>query len=390
MAEASRQRSAPLSAKVDGNTLHVLTEGPARLRALVDLIDGAHNSLRLVYYIFKDDESGQRVRDALLAACARGVKVWILIDGFGSEDVPDSFFQPLVDSRCHFCRFEPRWGRRYLLRNHQKLAIADGRCVLTGGFNIADDYFGTIEDKAWRDLGLRVDGPGVACLVDYFDDLFSWARRKHGRFRGLRHLLERHSQGDGKVRWLLGGPVARLSPWTREVRHELTTARSVDMIAAYFAPNWGMLRRIGAIDRRGHARLITAAKSDNGATVGAARYTYWRLLRRGVQIFEYRPTKLHTKLVIFDNAVLIGSANFDMRSLYLNLEVMVRIEDMAFARLMRRYFDGEAEHSERINLAAHARRRTWFAQMRWALCYFIVATMDYNVTRRLNFGMARD
>jgi cardiolipin synthase len=189
---------------------------------------------------------------------------------------------------------------------------------------------------------------------------------------------------------LFGGPVARLSPWTRAVRNELTTARSIDMIAAYFAPNWAMLRRIGGIDKRGHARLITAAKSDNGATIGAARYTYWRLLRRGVQIFEYQPTKLHTKLIIFDNVVMIGSANFDMRSLYLNLEVMVRIEDMGFARLMRRYFDRETEQGERINLAAHARRRSLFARLRWSLCYFIVATMEYNVSRRLNFGIARD
>jgi cardiolipin synthase len=174
------------------------------------------------------------------------------------------------------------------------------------------------------------------------------------------------------------------------VRNELNNARSMDMIAAYFAPNWAMLRRIGEIDRRGHVRLITAAKSDNGATIGAARHTYWRLLRRGVQIFEYQPTRLHTKLIIFDNAVLIGSANFDMRSLYLNIEVMVRIEDMAFARLMRRYFDGEAERSDRISLAEHTRRRNLFSRLRWSLCYFIVATMDYNVTRRLNFGIVQD
>ena len=389
MAEAGRQRSAPLSARVDGNILHVLTEGPARLQALVDLIDGARNSLRLVYYIFKDDESGRRIREALLAACGRGVRVWILIDGFGSEDVPDSFFKPLVDSRCHFCRFEPRWGRRYLLRNHQKLAIADGRCVLTGGFNIANDYFGTIEEKAWRDLGLRIEGPGVASLVDYFDDLYAWARLKHGRFRGLRHILERHSQNEGKLRWLFGGPVARLSPWTRAVRNELTTARSIDMIAAYFAPNWAMLRRIGGIDKRGHARLITAAKSDNGATIGAARYTYWRLLRRGVQIFEYQPTKLHTKLIIFDNVVMIGSANFDMRSLYLNLEMMLRVDDPAFAAMMRRFVDGEIANSKRILPEEHRKSMTLWNRLKWALGYFVVATADYNVSRRLNFGKRR-
>ena len=70
----------------------------------------------------------------------------------------------------------PRWGRRYLLRNHQKLALADGGKAIIGGFNISDDYFGTIEAGAWRDLGLQVEGDGVACLVGYFDGLFAWAR----------------------------------------------------------------------------------------------------------------------------------------------------------------------------------------------------------------------
>ena len=66
----------------------------------------------------------------------------------------EGFFQPLVEAEARFCRFVPRWGRRYLLRNHQKLALADGRKAIVGGFNISNDYFGTIEAGAWRDLGL--------------------------------------------------------------------------------------------------------------------------------------------------------------------------------------------------------------------------------------------
>lgn len=385
--EGIRPQNADLAIEVAGNRLSILVEGPDRLDALIDVIGGAARTLRLVYYIFKSDASGLRVRDALLAARARGVEVSMLIDGFGSEDVPNAFFKPLIDSGCCFCRFEPRLGRRYLLRNHQKFALADTDTVIVGGFNVSDEYFGPIEKGAWRDLALRVEGPGAACLAAYFDDLFSWARGSDGQFRRLRRMLERHSQKEGALRWLFGGPTRRLSPWARAVRSDMMRARRLDMIAAYFSPNRAMLRRIAAIARRGGSRLITAAKSDNGATIGAARHTYWRLLRRGVEIYEYQPTKLHTKLIVADDAVHLGSANFDMRSLYLNLEVMLRVEDADFANLLRRYVNDESAQSRRVGLAEHRQRRTWFNRLKWALCYFVVATTDYTVSRRLNFGV---
>jgi cardiolipin synthase len=164
-------------------------------------------------------------------------------------------------------------------------------------------------------------------------------------------------------------------------------ARRLDLIAAYFAPSRSMLRRICRVGERGMARVITAAKSDNGATIGAARHTYWRLLRNGVLLYEYQPTKLHTKLIVIDDVVHIGSANFDMRSLYLNLEMMLRIEDVAFAQKMRAFVTGEAESSLQISRVLHRKQRTLFNRIKWGLCYFIVATMDYNVSRRLNFGI---
>jgi cardiolipin synthase A/B len=164
-------------------------------------------------------------------------------------------------------------------------------------------------------------------------------------------------------------------------------ASRLDMIAAYFAPSRGMRRRLSSVAGRGTARIVMAAKSDNGATIGAARHLYWRLLRRGVDVYEYQATKLHTKLIVIDDIVHIGSGNFDMRSLYLNLESMLRVEDAAFAAMMRDFVAGEIRDSRRITAEAHQRQRGWFNRLIWALCYFVVATTDYNVTRRLNFGM---
>jgi len=314
------------------------------------------------------------------------VKVDVLVDGFGS-DAKDSFFQPLVESKCGFCRFEPRFGRRYLLRNHQKLVLADDQSVLTGGFNLQDDYFGTIESGAWRDLGLQMDGPAVRCLGSYFDDLFAWVKTKQPRIRDLGRMLGRHSEEEGALRWLFGGPTRRLSPWAKSVKKDMMGASRLDIIAAYFSPSRTMLRRICGVGARGAARIITAAKSDNNTTIGAARYTYWRLLKRGVKVYEYQPTKLHSKLIIVDDVVHIGSANFDMRSLYLNLEMMLRVENADFSAAMREFMEEEIAQSRRITREEHRLQRSWFNRLKWAVAHFIVTTMDYNVTRRLNFGL---
>jgi cardiolipin synthase A/B len=370
---------------VAGNRLTLLSDGPQRLDALIDLIDKAEESLRILYYIWDDDGTGRKVRAALMRAIERGVQVSLLVDGFGAANATEGFFKPLVDGHARFCRFVPRWGRRYLLRNHQKLALADGRRVIIGGFNIKDEYFGSAEENAWRDLGLLVEGPGCACLIRYFDDLFAWAVNPEATMRQLRRVLRKHSVRDGALNWLFGGPTRRLSPWARAVRRDLRKAKRVDIIAAYFAPGPVLLRRMATAGRRARIRLITAAKSDSSATIGAARYTYWTLLKRGVRIFEYQATRLHTKLFVIDDAVHIGSANFDMRSLFLNLEMMLRVEDPAFAEAMRRFVDGEIEDSVEITREAHRAHLTWYNRLRWAIGYFVVAVADYRITRRLNF-----
>jgi cardiolipin synthase len=385
MGDAVPQKTAPpVSVMVAGNRLTLLADGPERLDALIALIDGAKESLRVLYYMFLADGSGTRVRDALIAAAGRDVEVSLLLDGFGSTANRD-FWRPLAEAGVRFCHFSPKFGRRYLLRNHQKLALADGSKVITGGFNVSDDYFGTIESGAWRDLGLQVEGGSVGCLIRYFDDLFRWARSPDPRIRDLRRMLQQHSVTEGKLHWLFGGPTRRLSPWARAVRRDMNGARRLDLIAAYFAPSPAMLRRIARVGRRGEARLVSAAKSDNRATVGAARNTYWWLLKRGVHIFEYQPTKLHTKLFVVDDVVHIGSANFDMRSLYLNLEMMLRIDDSDFAAAMRGFVDGEIAASNPITIEFQRRQRTPFNRLKWWLAYLVVAVADYRITRGLNF-----
>ena len=371
---------------VDGNRLLLIPDGPERLAALLALIDGARTSLRILYYIFSADASGTAVRDALMRAAARGVKVALLIDGFGSSATPDDYFTELGNAGAQFCRFNPSYGRRYLLRNHQKLAMADDARVLIGGFNVSDDYFGRYADGAWRDIGLMVDGPAAGRLAPYFDALMGWALTKRARMRELRRIIHHYSETKGVLQWQFGAPMRRLSPWAASTSRDLDNATDVEMIAAYFAPTGGLLKRIARAGGRGRARVITASKSDNTATIAAARFTYGRLLKRGVEMFEYRPTKLHSKLLVMDDVVHIGSSNFDIRSLYLNLELMLRVDDPEFASLMRIYFEGEIGDSLRITPELHRKRATFVNRIKWALSFFLVTSADYTVTRRLNFG----
>jgi cardiolipin synthase len=369
---------------VDGNRLTLLPDGPERLSALLGLIDGARASVRLLYYMYRDDRAGKLVYAAIERALERGVAVSLLIDGFGAY-TPDQYFTPLVERGMTYCRFHPAWGRRYLIRCHQKLALADDDRVLIGGFNIEDSYFGTVEDGAWRDLGLLVEGPAAARLAPYYDELIGWALVKGARIRSLNRIIHRYSENHGTLQWTFGGPTRGLSPWARATSRDLLSSRDVEMIAAYFAPTWAMLRRIGRVSRRGRARIITAAKSDNHATVAAARYTYKNLLRRGVEVFEYLPTKLHTKLVVLDDIAHIGSSNFDIRSLYLNLEMMLRVDDPDFAMLLRGYFEQELAASEPITATLHRQRSGWWMRIVQAISFFLVTTADYTITRRLNF-----
>lgn len=383
-----------ISLSLQGNRLRVIETGLALRQALVDLIDGAHESVKLYYYIFASDGSGQLILDRLIAARARGVAVTLMIDAFGSGATPLAFFDPLIAAGGHFGRFGARRSTRYLIRNHQKMAIADDKRLLMGGFNVEDGYFGIPAEDCWYDLGLLVEGPQVQAMSSWYGQLWRWVSMRKQRFRTLRRMV-RHWQGAGydspghdsrpPLRWVIGGPTRRLSPWAQLVKHDLERAGRLDMVEAYFSPGRGMLKRLANAARRGGSRLILPSRSDNGATVAAARLLYGPLLKRGVEIWEYQPCKLHMKLIVVDDAVYIGSANFDMRSLFLNLEIMLRVEDAGFAAAMRAFVERRTRESRQVTLESHRAQRSVLTLLKQWISYFLVGVLDYTVTRRLNF-----
>lgn len=373
----------PVRAEVAGNRLEVIERGDARLREVLELIAGATKSLNVLMYMFNADEAGDAVRNALDAAACRGVDVKLLIDGFGSA-APHPFLDVLKRSGGDYCVFNPTYGRRYLVRNHQKIIVADERIAIIGGANIDETYLTDSGPEHWRDLWLKIEGTEAAVASRYCDALFRWAKRKHSSLRSLRRMTGEFSEWRGPLQWKFSGPLSLRNSWWRSIGRDIRRARRLEMIFAYFAPTGAMIRRIGAVGRRGGARLVMAARSDNTATIAAARHSYGRLLRKSVEIFEYRPAKLHTKLVVVDDVVYIGSSNFDYRSFYLNLEVMLRIDDAEFAAQMRGYFERELKDCRPITPRLYRRRASLWRRIKWALSHYLVNIMDYTVTRRLN------
>ena len=379
----------PIAAEVAGNRLLLIESGEERLAALLELIAGAQQCVKMLMYMFNADHAGEKVRDALVVAAERGVEVRILIDGFGSA-APSDYFDVLNRIGGEECVFNPSYGRRYLLRNHQKLVIIDDVTAIIGGANIDDTYLCDRGARHWRDLWLRLDGPEVAVPSQYFDILFRWSSsRRRPSLQYARHRLAEYSEWRGPLQWKFSGPLSMRNSWWRSIGRDIKRGKQLDMIFAYFAPPGAMVRRIGRLGRRGRARIITAAKSANNATIAAARHSYSRLLRRHVEMYEYQPAKLHTKLAIVDDVVYLGSSNFDYRSLYINMEIMLRIEDAGFADAMRSYFDREIEDSKWVTPELHKRRASAWRRIKWAISHFLVNVMDYTVTRRLNFSPER-
>ncbi len=378
------------SFSVAGHEIHLLHKPADRLQAIKTLIENAQSSIKMFNYMFRDDQTGQEVLAALIDATERGVEVQLIIDSFGSAETSHDFFQPLVDAGGRYHCFGSRKGLGYLVRNHQKILIIDKERVLVGGFNITDFYYDRAGDESWEDFGAVMTGPQVAPLVEYYDALSELSHDGAISFRKLRRLIRGWKPGNGPVRWVLGGPTNRISPWALSLKRDLQVAKRADIVEAYFSPSQTLLRRIARIGKRGgKVRLILAGKTDNGATIGAARSLYKYLLKRNVEINEFQAKPLHMKLLAIDDACYIGSANMDVRSLFINMEIMLRIEDAAVAKHIRAIMDSMAEASEQQTLVEHRKRATFLRRIQWALSYFAVNTVDYTVGRRIKFGLLR-
>jgi cardiolipin synthase len=332
-------------------------------------------------YTYSADKTGRRFLHALVAACQRGVNIRVMVDSVGSITLPDSFWNPLREAGGEVRWFNPFKSKRWSHRNHRKILVSDELTAVIGGVNISPEYEGDGVEHGWRDLGVRVAGPLARELAESFDAYFEQApfRRRHRR--QLKRSQKRKLSGAGWRLLLTDSPRHR-AELRRALAKDLRRASRVDVSCAYFLPTWQLRKLLMAVARRGgKVRLILPSKSDVLLSQLAARRLYSALLRAGVQVYEYQPQILHAKLYIVDDAVYVGSANLDIRSLRINHELLVRFSHPGVAAEARALFEADLPRCQPIDRRTWSRSRSAWSRFREAMAYFFLVRVDPYLAR---------
>ncbi len=367
------------------SVLQWLSTGGEIFPAMLEAIDAAQKSIELETYIYSDDQLGQRFLEALLAATKRGVRVRILVDAGGSWFLPDNFFKPLIAAGGEMRRFNPLHFRRFGVRDHRKLLICDESVIFIGGFNVADEYDGDGVTRGWCDLGVRIENRMLAMeLAQSFEELFLLAdfhRKPLLRLRAFKRKRKSKKGTTGEL--LLIHPGRGASHFQTALYHDLAKARDVRVISAYFLPTRRLRRDLRRVVRRGgRVQLILAGKSDVPVSQMAARSLYHRLLKAGVEIYEYQPQILHAKLVLADGVTYAGSSNLDIRSLNLNYELMLRFENKTAAAETQEIFENALKYCRKIEFEQWQKSQTFWQRWKNHWAFFLVARIDPFVALR--------
>ena len=349
---------------------------------MLEAIGAAKNSVRLEMYIYHSGPIGEKFRDALIDACKRGLVVHVLLDALGSITLSESFWTEFQASGGHFRWFNRLTFGRFGMRNHRKNLVCDETVAFVGGFNIAPEYQGDGVTKGWRDLGLTISGPLAKHLSVAFDDIFAIAEFKPKPFSRLRKSNQKKIIRVPEAELLLSAPGRLRNPLKRALRMDLARARAVQIVSAYFLPAWKIRNQLHRIARQGgKVQLILPGKSDVPLSRLAARSLYSRMMRAGIEIYEYQPQILHAKIIILDDAVYAGSANLDIRSLHLNYELLVRVTKEKIVAEAREIFSGDLEQCRRIDPATWKKSRTFLEKLRERWAHFVLARLDPLISR---------
>jgi cardiolipin synthase len=341
---------------VGADQVRLLRDGGAMFPALLDAINSARSEVLMEMYWFGQDRVGVIVRDALLAAVKRGVRVRIIYDAFGSRTVPERFWQILDRERNASVRvYGPLapWRKRFNLgrvfhRNHRKFIVVDGVHAFVGGINVGEEWWPQNGGTSWRDDAVELVGP----TAQEVRSLFWRTWRRLGGFvpSGVPQIP---AEGNGAV-WLIAND--RRFSTRREIRRtylqEIRKARSsIDIANAYFLPDRQVLRALVAARRRGvPVRVLVPQKSDVPAVTLAQRSLLKHLIEKGIEVHAYGSSILHAKTAVIDDFATIGSYNLDYRSWRFNLECNIAVFDKLFADRVRKSFGDDLETSIKLGL----------------------------------------
>ncbi len=267
----------------------------------------------------------------------------------------------------------------FLFRNHRKLILVDDRIAFIGGLNVADEYYrGTEAGPPWRDSGIEIAGTEATRLRRSFMRMWS---RADIPVRKVQFRLRPGRSGElnitRRLRFFESGPEDLMHPVRRVYRQLIRNARkNIDVAMGYFYPHGRMIRAFRRAVRRGvRVRLLFPQKSDVPIAQWAARGLYGRLLRAGIEVWEYRPAMMHAKLAVADGTVVIGSANMDIRSTRINYELIAVVRDDEVARRARTDFEEDLQQAEQIHLEEW-RHRPFVQKIKERVSYCILARGD--------------
>lgn len=369
--DAQQNRLMRLTKKVSGtmptigNRIEILSDTNRTLGLIEQAIQAARESVHLEYYIWQPDKTGSRLRDLLIEKARQGVTVRFLYDKIGSMRLSKKFIQPMRDAGIHVAAFLPgaslreRWSIN--LRSHRKIVITDGEVGFTGGMNIGDEYHGKNPKFGyWRDTHLRIRGPVVLQLQKVFAR--DWYFATQEQLANPRLFPPTDVLGSNIAQVISGEPTGDFEAFHSVMFAAINQAQDrVTLATSYFVPPVSLVTALESAALRGvKVRLLLAGRSAYFWTLYAARSYYNTLLEAGVEIYEYERGLLHSKTLTIDgNWSLVGTPNFDARSLFLNFEVAVASFNKESAMQLEEQFEDDLKWSVPIHREHHAARSNW-------------------------------
>jgi cardiolipin synthase len=359
---------------VAGNHTHVLRDGVETFRAVFSAIRAAKDHVNLEYFIFEDIESdGQSLGDLLIEKQRAGVLVNIIYDSFGSSSTPSDFFNRLKEAGVTLVQFNPvnplSAGISYAPndRDHRKILVVDGATAIVGGVNLSAAYQSSALGKSsapegnfvgkWRDTDLEITGPVVAQLQKLFLD--HWAAQKGPELRAANFFPMVPPKGTEVVRIIGSTPDNEIPRYYVTLLSAIRNAeKSVWLIAAYFVPTDQEKEDLISAARRGiDVRILVPDQSDSESSIAVQHSQYSALLKAGVKIYESHNEVLHSKTVVVDGVwSVIGSSNFDHRSVIFNDEVDAVVLGADTAQELGDMFEDDLRKAAEVELATWKKR----------------------------------
>ena len=320
---------------VRGNRLQLLVDGEATFEAMLERIASAERFVLIQFYIFRDDAIGRRFQQALIERARAGVTVCFLFDEVGSS-LTSAFLAELAGAGVKAHQFNPgRKGSRFQInfRNHRKIVVVDGSTAYVGGLNVGDDYLGRYPKIGrWRDTHLRIDGPGAAqAQIAFFKDWY-WATDELPK---AQFEIAACDQGEARVLVWHTGP-ADPQPECLLFWLELITSakRRLWIANPYFVPPEAIAQALRLAVLRGvEVRLLVPDSNDSRMVGWASCVHLSELAQSGASIYRWPDGFMHQKVcLVDDDLAMIGTANLDNRSIFINFEVSALSDDPQLIR----------------------------------------------------------